>query len=540
MSKINGIDKDKLNEIRKQKAIKQKKELKKLRKSGEKVSSVKEEHEHKEDAFAFYDNLSEEEKIAFHNEIQRKKVRDNYASYLKYVYKDYIFTKFHALLANICQSVVEKIEHGQKVRICLSVPRQHGKSHTITETLPSWFIGRNPDLRCIVTGYNADIAERFGNNNRQLVKQFGKDLFNIEISESQDNKTLWDINKHQGGMLSTGILGSLTGNGGALIIVDDPFKNGEEANNPDLREKVYRNFSECILSGARGGAPGIGNGVIVIHTRWHEDDLIGRLTKLGWIVVNIPAVWESGVDKLLGRKIGETLCPELGFDTQWAIEMERSLGKKMFQTLMQGKPYIEGGNIIKRSDIRFYDKASEPSNYEEIVLSCDLTFGGTKSSNDPYCMSLWGRVGGNHYLLKIWDKRANFTDTIKTLRIICNENPQLRKKIIERKANGQATIDMLGSEIGGFVSFDPKNASKEDRLRSVSPYFEGGNIYFPSEEVMPNIEDYVNQLLKFPNTEHDDFVDTTSQYLLNYEYRYGGKIDTDSRFGVFAKAIRGL
>ena len=174
------------------------------------------------------------------------------------------------------------------------------------------------------------------------------------------------------------------------------------------------------------------------------------------------------------------------------------------------------------------------------MLSCDLTFGGENSNNDPYCMSLWGRNGGNHYLLKVYDKRANFVDTLKTLRIICSENPQLKKKIIEKKANGQATIDMLGKEISGFVPYDPKNTSKEDRLRSVSAYFESGNIYFPSEEIMPDIEKYISELLKFPSGAHDDFVDTTSQYLLNYEYRYGGKIDTDNRFGLLARAIRGF
>lgn len=537
MAKINGVDQEELEKVRKEKAIKQNEELKKLRNSGKNIDSVEKEHSHKEDVLDIYNNLSEQEKIAFHNEIQRKKIRDNYASYVKYVYPFYTLTKFHALLCNICQSVVEKIENGQKVKICISCPPQHGKSCSVTETLPSWFIGRNPDLRCIVTAYNADVAEKFGNKNRQLIKNFGKEIFGVEISESQDNKTLWDIDKHQGGMLSTGILGGLTSNGGALVIVDDPFKNGEEANNPDLRDKIFDTFGDSVMTRARGK----GNAIIVIHTRWHEDDLIGRLKKSDdWIIINIPCVWEKGVDRMLGRKIGETLCPELGFDAKWAEGMKKLLGIKKWNALYQGNPLIEGGNIIKRTDIRYYDRNTQPASFEELVLSCDLTFGGTKSNNDPYCMSLWGRNGGNHYLLKVLDKKANFTETLKTLRIICNEYPQLRKKIIERKANGQATIDMLGNEIGGFIPYDPKSTSKEDRLRSVSPYFESGNIYFPCEEIMPNIEYYVSQLLNFPSGEHDDFVDTTSQYLLNYEYRYGGKVSTDSYYSAFAKAIRGF
>lgn len=534
MALTNGIDQDKLNAIRKEKAIKQQKELKKLK--TKKVNSVQTEQEHKEDVLDIYNNLSEEDKIAFHNELKKKEIRDSYIEYLKYVHKDYKITKFHSMLALIFQSAIKRAEKGEIVKIGLSTPPQHGKSITVTETLPSWFLGRNPNLRAIVTGYNADIAEKFGDRNRQLVKQYGKDLFGVEISESQDNKTLWNIDKNDGGMLAAGILGGITGNQGALIIVDDPYKNGNEANNPELRQKIWDTFVDSIMTRMRAS----GCVIIVIHTRWHEDDLIGRLSKMeDWIIMNFPCVWEKGIDKLLGRKTGETLCPELGFDSKWAKGMMEMLGQKKWNALYQGSPFIDGGNIIRRSDIRFYDANSKPASFEEIVLSCDLTFGGLNKDNDPYCMSLWGRNGGNHYLLKIWDKKANFTDTLKTLRIICSENPQLKKKLVERKANGQATIDMLSKEIGGFVAYDPKNTSKEDRLRSVSAYFEGGNIFFPSEELMPNVETFVQQLIKFPSGEHDDFVDTTSQYLLNYEYRYNGKVNTDSSMGLLAKAIRG-
>lgn len=541
MATINGIDRDNLEKVRRQKAKKIEKELKKMKEDEKKSHvSVQKEHEHKENVLDIYNNLSDEEKKILHSEIEKKKIKDNYVNYLKYVYPDYVITKFHALLANVCQNVVERIERGQKVNVCISVPRQHGKSHTVTETLPSWFIGRNPDLRCIVTAYNADVAERFGNNNRQLIKQFGKEIFGIEISESQDNKTLWDIDKHRGGMLSTGILGSLTGNGGALVIVDDPFKNGEECDNPDLRDKVYRNFCECVLAGARGGAPNIGVGIIVIHTRWHEDDLIGRLEKTGdWVIINIPCVWEKGEDKLLHRKIGETLCPELGFDSEWAERIKKTLGNRSWSAIMQGKPYVDGGNLINRSMIKFYNEKTKPSVFEELVMSCDLTFGGTKSTNDNVCLGVWGRVGADHYLLKKNKKKMSFQDTLQNLRILSSQFPTCRKKLVEAKANGPATIETLNREIGGFIEFNPGSRSKKERFENVIPLIESGNVHFPDESLDPTIEDDIDEMLRFPNATHDDFVDMLSQYLLNYEYRYGGKIDTDNRFTMFAKAIRG-
>lgn len=411
-------------------------------------------------------------------------------------------------------------------------------SMTITETLPSWFIMRNPDLSCILTAYNADIAEKFGDRNRQKIKQFGKDLFGVEISDSQDNKTLFQIKGHQGQCLSAGILGALTSNPSALTIIDDPFKNGIEASNKDLRDKVYDVYRDSILTRTRA----LGGAIIVIHTRWHEDDLIGRLLKeQGWVYVNIPCVWEKGVDKLLHRKVGEVLAPELGHTPEWAETIRKAQGSRNWNALYQGNPFIEGGNIITRDTIKWYDNKSKPNMFEEIIMSCDLSLGGLKSGDDPCCITIWGRDGANHYLLEIVNKKMTFTETIERLKYLCGKYPTMRKKIIESKANGNATIEMLNQAVGGFVPFNPKNDSKETRLRLVAPYFESGNVFFPKESICENIDEYVNQLLKFPSVVHDDFVDTISQYLLNYSYKYnGGMIETNSVYATLSKMIRGL
>lgn len=522
-------------EIDKARLEQRKKLERQLKKFDEKHSSNAfiNEQKHDEDILEMYAKLSPSQRAQFNKELEYKKIRENFASYVKYVHPKYILTKFHAMLCSVMQSVIKAVENGEMVRLCLSVPPQCGKSYTTTETLPSWFLGRNPDMRVIVTGYNADMAERFGNENRQLIKKHGKDVFGVEISDSQDNKTLWKLDNHEGGLYSAGILGGITGNPGSLIIVDDPYRNEEDMNN---NEKIWRTFTSSIITRASGK----GNAIIVIHTRWNDDDLIGRLVKLGWAYINIPAIWEKGEDKFLHRKVGETICPEIGKDAQFMEMQRKTMGERQFSALYQGKPYIDSGNYVKRENIKWYNAKSKPSNFEELTLSCDLTFGETKKTNDPYCMTLWGRNGADHYLLKIWDKRANFTDTIRTLQVICAEHPQLRRKIVEKKANGKATYDMLNSEIGGFILFDPKNDSKETRLNSVTPYFESGNVYFPDESLCENIETFVEQLLRFPACEHDDFVDTISQYLLNYEYRYGGEILTDNCFATLSNAFRGI
>ena len=132
-----------------------------------------------------------------------------------------------------------------------------------------------------------------------------------------------------------------------------------------------------------------------------------------------------------------------------------------------------------------------------------------------------------------------FQETLEQLRVLSSSYPQARKKLVEAKANGLATIETLNREIGGFVGFDPQSKSKQERLENVIPLIEAGNVWFPDESLDPTIEDDIDELLRFPNGTHDDFVDMLSQYLLNYEYRYGGKINTDNRFSLLAKAIRG-
>ena len=525
---MNNISKS-IEQVKKEKAYKKDKS----------VLPMEHEIESKINAIDYYNNLSDAEKLEFQDQLQKKKLRDNYASYIQYIYGDnYIMTNFHKILCAICQNVVERVERGEQVRILLSTPPQVGKSKSLTEALPSWFIGRNPDLSCIVTAYNADIAEKFGDRNRQKVKDFGKDIFGIEVSDSQDNKTLFQVKKHEGQIFSTGILGGLTSNPAALIIVDDPFKNGEDAESKDIRDRVERVYWDSIETRIRK----LGGAIIVIHTRWHEDDLIGRLAKKeGFIVVNFPTVWEKGIDKLLGRKVGETLCPELGMTVEWAQRTKKNAGGRVWNALYQGKPFVEGGNIIKRENLKFYDKNSLPNEFDEITLSCDLSFGGTKANNDPNCCVVWGRKGGNHYLLKRFNKKCGFQETINSIKLMCDEFPKMRKKLIEKKANGSATIELLNQQISGVVPFDPLSNSKETRFKLVAPYFESGNVYLPCEQIDENIEEVVEQLLKFPNATHDEYVDTTTQYLLDYSYKFeGNRIGTDSKYALFSKAIRGF
>ena len=496
----------------------------------------------------FVDNLTDSQKKQALKQIQYAKARNSYQDYLKLCYPQYIMTPFHKYLANLCQTIVQRVEKANqpdaseddmkrgRLKILISMPPQHGKSETITKTLPSWYVGRNPTRSAILTAYNAEMGEKFNDSNRQKIREIGKETFGVTISDSQDNKGLFELTTG-GSIMGVGIQGGITGNGGDIIIVDDPYKNGMEANSPATRKIIEDMFRDSVLTRLRGK----GNALIVIHTRWHESDLIGTYAKEdGWIYVNIPCVCENERTDPLHRKKGETLCPELGYDKNKIAEIRKNIGEKLFQALYQGHPYIDGGEIFTRKMINFYTNATLPNNFDEVTMSCDLSFGGLKKSNDPCAIQVWGRAGANHYLLKRIKKRLTFNEMCDTIKIVSASFPTCRRKIVEKKANGQAIIDSLNNVVGGFEAYDPKMTDKRGRANSVTPYLESGNVFLPDKTIDQTIDEMVDEMMKFPNGEHDDEVDAMTQYLVGYSYKTSGRILTDSYYTIVSNSFRGV
>ena len=529
MNEIKNKIENKRNEI--------KSDIKKLKKMSDISTNFQKEEQISYDVKSVLAKLTETQKQQAKQLIQMRKAKESYIEYLKYVNPSYVWTKFHIFLAMVCDSVVKRVEKGEKVRIVLSVPPRHGKTETVTNALPSWYVGRNPDNNAIITAYNADLAEKFEDANRKKTREYGKDIFGIEISESQDNKTLYQIKGRKGGVMGVGILGGITGNGGELIIIDDPYKNSQDANSPTNRKLIEQIYRDSIYTRTQGK----GNAIILIQTRWHEEDLAGVLSKEdGWIVINIPCVCDNPHKDPLKRKEGQTLCPELGFDTDWAIQTQKSVGLKVWTALYQGQPSIDGGEIFKRDTLRFYTEQNKPSAFDEMAISCDLTFGGIKKENDFCAIQVWGRVGANHYLLKRIKKRLTFVEMCEKIKLVSIEYPLARRKIVEKKANGQAVIDSLNSVIGGFEAFDPKMVDKIGRANAITPYFDSGNIFLPCKEIDNSIDEFVEELLKFPNSKNDDEVDAMTQYLNSWHYKNVGRIMADSKFISLAEAWRGI
>jgi predicted phage terminase large subunit-like protein len=216
-------------------------------------------------------------------------------------------------------------------------PPQHGKSTMTTVRYPVWRLEREPDLRVIVGAYNQTLANRFSRQARKLaLERFALDGKRAAVEEWQTAA---------GGVFrAVGVGSGITGQGGDLILIDDPVKSREEAESQTYRDRVWDWYSQDLYT-----RQGPNAAIILIMTRWHEDDLAGRILASedgpNWHVVNLPAVAEE--NDPLNREVGAALCPQR-YDEAALAERRMVLGSYAFSALYQGRPIPPGGGMFKR------------------------------------------------------------------------------------------------------------------------------------------------------------------------------------------------
>jgi predicted phage terminase large subunit-like protein len=266
------------------------------------------------------------------------------------------------------------------------------------------------------------------------------------------------------------------------------------------------------------GAP-----VVIIQTRWHEDDLSGWLLSgpsgSEWKYVNIPAQAETDGDPL-GRAPGDYLTSARG---RTAVDWEatkRDVGARTWASLYQGHPAPAEGGLFKRSHWRWYpapkairrdDGSMWVHGADEIIQSWDMAFKDTKAS-DFVVGQVWARFGADVFLLDQIRDRLDFPASCRAVQAMSAKWPQGNAKLVEDKANGPAIIAQLRASVPGLIPITPKD-SKYARASSVSPFVESGNVHLPDPTMAPWIDEFVVEHGSFPNATHDDQVDATTQAL---------------------------
>lgn len=416
-------------------------------------------------------------------------------------------------------------------RLIVSMPPQEGKSTLATKWTPTWLLQNDPEQRIVIASFAANIARRMGRLIRTEINGHADEL-DIRIAQDVAAQNEFQIAGHIGGVYAVGIGGGLTSRPADVMFIDDPLKDRIEADSEVYRDRVWDWWTDVASARLAPGAP-----VIVILTRWHHDDIAGRLLAEEdghlWRVVNIPAQAdhrpEEGQTDILGRQPGEFMDTARTFkDKKTGQRVPRTregwerrkatAGPRTWAALYQGRPSPDAGDLFPETWSRFdaphhIERADGscwiPGNDFELVQSWDLAFKDTKSS-DYVVGQVWLRLGVHVYLLDQVRARLSFNATLEAIKAMTARWPQAIQKFIEDKANGPAVINSLSATIPGIIPIEPEG-SKYARAAAVSPFVHSKNVHLPTAELLPNVEELLEEARAFPNGSHDDTIDAFSQ-----------------------------
>ena len=432
-------------------------------------------------------------------------------------------------------AALEEISQRDNGRLMISLPPRHGKSELVTVRYTAWRLEREPAMPIILGAYNQTLAERFSRKIRRIARE------RVALSTERKAAEEWET-AAGGGVRAAGVGTGITGMGGRLIVIDDPVKSREEANSEAFRERVWDWYRDDLYTRLEPGGS-----IILIMTRWHEDDLAGRLLREmaaggeQWRVINLPALAEPG--DALGRAVGTALCPAR-YPAHALRRIERVMGASSFGALYQGRPSPAEGGLFKRWWWRFWYDAEDaapppvtvrladggvhlcpqvprPAAFDGMAQSWDCAFKDGKG-NDCVAGGVWGWVGAEKYLLAQTCRRMDFPATLQAIRTTCQTWPQSEEILIEDKANGSAVVQVLRRELSGVVAVEPAGG-KVARAHAVAPMMEAGQVYLPHPAQASWVRDYLEELAAFPSGTHDDQVDQTTQFLLRrraWEYQW--------------------
>lgn len=423
--------------------------------------------------------------------------------------------KYPSHIDYINNYLIDIVEKGNQ-RIIVTLPPRHGKSELISKYFPLWFLGRCPDKNVILASFSKSLAVDKSRTARDMFSEFGPRFFKLQLAKGYATASEWGIQSKNGKMFATGLHGQITGKGADVFIIDDPIKDSSEAYSPVIRSKIWDWYESTAFTRLAPNAS-----IIIVMTRWHNDDLVGRLLENDsdeWTVINLPAIAQE--NDILGRKPGEALWPD-----EWPIEkllkIQKGMSEYWFTALYQQKPISGSFTIFNPSWFQYYERDERP---EFIVkfMTMDTAFKDGEK-NDYSVLAVWGVCGqGKLYLIDILRKQLLFPELLEAT-IAFKDLWKPTFIAIEDAASGQDLIPSLKKELrskNSSVQIIPVPPMKKElRAHLTSPIIREGDVLFPGYS-RPWREDYLDELKTFPAGNHDDQVDATTIALQMYDKRY--------------------
>lgn len=424
--------------------------------------------------------------------LRRRQARRSLLSFTEYTNAQYRAASHHEL---ICGKL-EAVERGDIDRLMIFMPPRHGKSELASRRFPAWFIGKNPEKQIITASYGADLATDFGRDVRNIVAsgEYSR-LFPTRLSE--DSRAAYRWNTDRGGSyVAVGVGGGITGRGADIALIDDPFKDRAEADSETIRERVKAWYQSTLYTRLMPGGA-----VILIQTRWHEDDLAGWLLEQAerggdqWDVLELPA--EQG---------GEALWPEW-YPIEALHRIKAAIGPREYSALYQQKPQPDEGTYFKREWFKWYREV--PAHTARFMAGDfavtedggDFTEIGVVAidpNDDMYVapeLGWWsGQTSADKWIDALLDlARAHRPD------IFVSEKGVIKNAV-------EPFLQKRSRERGIYVSHEwlPHIGDKPTNARAFQARAANGKVYLPDNDVGHRI---LAQLLAFPAGKHDDVVD---------------------------------
>lgn len=424
--------------------------------------------------------------------LSRRRARTGLIPFTEYTLPTYREAAHHTLIAE----KLEAVERGEIDRLMINMPPRHGKSELASRRFPAWFLGCHPSKSVIAASYNSDLAADFGRQVRNIVasKEYGN-LFGTKLAEDSRAANRWNTSEG-GAYVAAGVGTAITGRGADILLIDDPVKDREEADSEIQRQKVWDWYTSTAYTRL---APG--GRIIVIQTRWHEDDLSGRLlveqSKGGdrWEVLELPAITSDG----------QALWPAF-YPLEVLERTRRVLPPRDWSALYQQRPAPDEGAYFKRDWFRWYDEKPAQlriygaSDYAVTDGGGDYTVHivvGVDPDDNIYVLDLWRGQTASDVWISAWlDLVRQYKPMMwaeEQGQIVKSIGPFLEKRMREERVYCRREQITSASD-------------KPTRSRAIQARTSMGKVYLPSKA--PWMAEFTRELLTFPAGKHDDQVDT--------------------------------
>jgi len=454
--------------------------------------------------------------------ILRKSARNRFVNHCEIVSDKYEADWFHEILCNVLQKAFIKVQKGESARIIIEVPPRHGKSETSTIHFPSWVLGQEPEWPIITSSYSADLSQDFGQATRDIMRSENyKLLYDVELREDTQAKGKWKTEKG-GGYTAVGVGGPLTGKGFKIGIIDDPHKNRQDADSEVMRNNVWKWYTSTFYTRQEGVSA-----IIVIMTRWHIDDLVGRLLKQQeeneqaglehydkWERIKFPAI--ATKDEKY-RKKGEALWGKK-FPLEVLENTKNNIGPMEWSALYQQNPLAGELMEFKEEYIRYFNEEDLPPK-----MHIDITVDPAISKKKDACNTSIIAVGKayrnpNWYILdykvgkfdpfELIDKTFNLVKETKELYPDATLHVRVEGVAYQESLKYYFREEMKKREFYFMLDTFTETTDKLQRIRGLVPLYKTGVIYH--RRWMKEIEE---ELINFPQSKTIDIMDSLAAQL---------------------------